>query len=286
MADLITLSEYKQFDTTTPSSDDTLLGYMISAASEAIVLYCNRTFTATDYDEVFDGTGYRTHLVYQFPLISVSRIATGVTAVMTVQNTATAASRATVRVTSTGLSLYSVASGSATTTAITFASATTLTALASAVSLVSGWTASVQGDYGTWASADLKAQQGAMNAKQAASLVIHTQDIQEFSVYAEEGEIDNPFGFTKGFQNWRIAYRAGFESIPEAIKQAAKEVVKATYSSRKLDPNLTSESLGVWSWTKAATQGVDNLSLTSKAALNYYRVIRVGKFKAVGGTWR
>lgn len=287
MADLITLAEYKQYDTTTPSSDDTFLSSLITGASDLVERHCNRTFASTSYDEVLDGTGYRLLELAHFPIISIDRVACNPRTVLTVRNTSTSVSRATVRVTSTGLTLVSVASAVTTTTALAFATYTTLSALATAVAAVSGWTATVQAGYETYPSADLRAVQGALNAKLTdAPLVLHTDELSDFAVIPETGELDRPACWYRGVGNFRIVYTANFASVPEDIKQACRELVKAGYNARRLDPGLVSQDLGAWKWTKVTDAAFGNLSLLARNALARYRIVRIPRFRQEGTTWR
>lgn len=281
MSDLITLAEYKQFDTNTPSTDDTLLGNLITGATDVIERHTNRTFQQASYDDVYDGNGLRLLILDHFPIISIDSIRSTPLNVMTVQNTSTAVSRATVRVTTTGVTLTSVTSAVTSTTPLLFATYTTLTALATAIGAVSGWTATVTTNYETYSSADLRAVQGSLNAKLTpAWLILHSQDINDFRVEEDTGVIDYPYVFHRGSGNWRVIYTANFAVVPESIKQACRELVHASYSSRRLDPGLVTQKLGTWDWTKVVDASFGNLSLPSREALARYRSVRVPRFKS------
>src|SRR4051794_24058184 len=160
--DLITLARAKQaIQSITDSSQDTLLQALITALSDAIEKYCNRYLVARNFDELYNGSGDRRLLLREYPVQAVDSVRYRPVTVLKIQNTDTATNqRATVAVTSTGLTLVRVASGVKTTDAsVTFAGSPTLTAVANAVNaLGGGWSAQAVGDatdYGKWPSADL-----------------------------------------------------------------------------------------------------------------------------------
>lgn len=280
---LITLTRAKEFIPNFPDDDDTVLTSILNASSELIEKWCNRTFASETYDQLYDGTGYRHLLLEVYPILSISRIATSPTEVIRISNAGSGVSRATVRVTSTGVVLTSVASAVTTTTTLTFATYTTLSALATAVSAVSGWTATATDPYSTWASADLRAVQGAFNAASSrqVGLIVHTDELSEYSLREDIGEVYNPYGFSRGYKNWRVVYTAGFTAVPEPIQQACAELAAATYNARNVNPNLQSESLGQYSYTVAAQKGFEQLSVTARRALELYRVRRVPQWEIV-----
>lgn len=286
MADLITLARAKEAIPNFPSADDTVLQHIVSACSGVIERYCNRVFEQATYDELYSGNGYPDLRLDHFPLISIARVAIEPTPVLRIRNTNTANSRATVRVTSTGLTLTSVASAVTTTTSLAFATYTTVSALATAVAAVSGWTATASSPHATWASADLRAIQGALNAvNEEASLFLHVRELSEFHANDTTAELFSRFGWPRGYRNVRVVYDAGFASVPEAIQQACAELCAHVYHGRGLNTNLQSESLGGYSYTMAASKGLESLSAAGKQALALYRVIRVPPFRQEGGAW-
>src|SRR5437667_7071087 len=104
MSDLITLSRAKLAIPDVPSADEPIVEALIDAASEAISLYCRRTFPLTSWDEITSGRCDGKLALKQFPIVTVSRIAVAERAALLVVNDDAATNqRATVRVTSTGL---------------------------------------------------------------------------------------------------------------------------------------------------------------------------------------
>src|SRR5262245_11346917 len=170
MSDLITTAraKYNLNNLTTTAAEDTTLAALVMACSKAIRKFCGREFDSQQFDELYHGNGHHRLLLRQFPIISVARVAYAPTTVLRIRNTSSANQRATVAVTSTGLSLTRVASGtSSTDTSVTWAGNATLTAVATAVNaLGNGWTATVADtSFNLRASADLRSVQGALDTK-------------------------------------------------------------------------------------------------------------------------
>ena len=250
MADLITSAYAKRRinqDSFTSGEDDTI-DELIAAVSKAIQRYCRREFDSQTFDQLYNGTNDCILPLREFPIISVARVAYGPATVLTVTNTSASNQRATVAVTSTGLSLVRVASGVASTSTPTFAANVTLSALAAAINaLGNGWAASVPAGYGDHASADLRATQGAFNAKNvSAELRLHTHELTAYEVDAEKGWLirgysdpdfeDQGAVWYGGWNYYRVIYTAGFATVPEDVQQAAAEWVAALFWQTKDNP--------------------------------------------------
>ena len=111
--DLITLARAKQdIQSITDTSQDTLLAALITAYSDAIEKYCRRRFVSQSYDELYNGNGDRRLLLREYPIQSVQSVRyRPVTVLKIINNNTAAIQRTTVQVTSTGITLISVASG-------------------------------------------------------------------------------------------------------------------------------------------------------------------------------
>lgn len=248
MADLITRarSKYNLNNLSTTSDEDTTLDALIAACSKAIRRFCRREFDSQQFDELYTGNGDRLQL-REFPLISVARVAYEPSAVLRITNTSASNQRATVAVTSTGLTLVRVASGVVSTdTSITFAGNVTLSALATAVNaLGNGWSASVtDSSFNNRASADLRVIQGAWNAKDVnAELKIHLSELSVYEVDDRRGWLLRPGGWGGGENYWRIIYTAGFTTVPDDVQEACAEWVATLFWQTKRDPGLSHESV-------------------------------------------
>jgi hypothetical protein len=254
------------------SNQDTLLGVLITAVSDAIEKWCRRRFLSQAYDELYNGTGDRRLLLRQYPVQSVQSVRYRPVTVLKVTNTVAANVQARVSVSSTGLTLVRVNNGVKTTdTSVTFAGNATLTAVAAAVNaLGNGWSAQVVGDatnYGSWPSADLywansygdplegsgiQSAQGALQcvAGSFAELKMHTYELQGYQWDARgwllraipytDPELLHPedLVFPTGINNFRIQYTAGYSTVPEAVQEACAEWVAALYYEASRDPAL------------------------------------------------
>lgn len=266
--DLITLARAKQnIQSITDSSQDTLLGTLITAVSEAIEKYCRRYFVSASFDELYNGNGDRRLILRQYPIQSVKSVRyRPVTVLKIINNSTSVNQQARVQVTSTGLTLTRVASGVTTTDASsTYAGFPTLQGLANNINgLGNGWSAQVvgdsSGDYGLWPSADLyvppsygdgTTSQGNLTARgQYAELKLHTYELAGFQ-YDPRGWLLRAIPYTDpellhpedliwpvGISNFRVQYTAGYTTVPEAVQEAAAEWVAALYNVTLRDPGL------------------------------------------------
>ena len=138
MADLITSAraKYNLNNMTTTSAEDTTIAALVTACSKAIKKFCGREFDSQQFDELYPGNGYTRSPAAAVP--GHQRGPRGVRADdgaahqehVGVQSTRRSA------VTSSGLSLTRVASGtSSTDTSVTWAGNATLSAVATAVNV-------------------------------------------------------------------------------------------------------------------------------------------------------
>ncbi len=268
--DLITLA--RAYQNLQGQSNDTLVGTLITAVSDAIEKYCRRRFVSTAYDELYNGTGDRRLLLRQYPVQSVQSVRYRPVTVLKVTNTDPANVQARVSVTSAGLKLTRVSAGvGSTDTSCTFAGSPTLTQLAAAVTALGhGWSAQAVGDstnYGAWPSADLywpnaygdplegsgvRESQGALQcvAGSFAELKMHTYELQGYQWDARgwllraipytDPELLHPedLVFPTGINNFRVQYTAGYTTVPEAVQEACAEWVADQYWVCQRDPAL------------------------------------------------
>jgi hypothetical protein len=161
-------------------------------------------------------------------------------AVLTVRNSSSTNQRATVAAGSSGLTLVRVASGtSSSDTSVTWAGNTTLQAVKNAVNaLGNGWSASIpDSTYSLWPSADLRAVQGALNAKDNdAPLRLHVDEVSDFEADAARGWLMRSCGWEPGQDNYRVIYTAGYSTIPEDVQEACAQWAAALYWQTKANP--------------------------------------------------
>jgi len=248
---LITLARAKRAFAVAPTEYDTTLQELIYAVSAAIQAHCHRSFASATHDELYDGPGDFTMLLNQYPIIDVIRVSSLPSAVMTVQNADDGTnSRASVRVTSTGVTLLRAASGVETENTVTFAEAVTLTALVDAiVALGSGWSAEVSADYANSASADLLPMGARSCLGGWVGIDAMTTELTVDGQDAFIGIVSVTEGFSAGRQNVRVKYTAGYATVPEDVQLACALAVADNFHRLERDGSLTSERLGDYSWS-------------------------------------
>jgi hypothetical protein len=253
------------------SGQDTLVGTLITAYSDAIEKYCRRYFVSRFFDELYNGNGDRRLLLRQYPVQIVQSVRyRPVTVLKIINNNPALNQQARAQVTATGLQLSRTASGVAITeTLITWAGNVTLNAVAAAVNaLGNGWAAQIvgdpgapgPGDYGLWPSADLylppsygdgTTSQGALGARNAyAEIKMHTYELQGWQLdprgwllraipYADP-ELLHPEDliWPVGVNNFRVQYTSGYTTIPEAVQEACARWVSYGYWECQRDPSL------------------------------------------------
>jgi hypothetical protein len=261
----------------TDNTQDTLLGVLIGAYSDAIQKWCRRDFFVRQYDELYDGNGDRRLLLRQYPIQAVTSVRyRPVTVLKVINNNTSQNQQARIQVTATGIQLQRVASGVLINeTPLTYASNATLQAMATAITaLGNGWSAQVvgdagqgggQGDYGLWPSQDLYVppsfgdgvtSQGFLMTRGAyAELKMHTYELQGYqwdprgwllrAIPYTDPELLHPEDliWPVGINNFRIQYTAGYATIPEAVQEACAVWVSMAYYQTQRDPSIASQNI-------------------------------------------
>lgn len=264
------------------SADIGVMSAIVNGVSSFVEKYCNRTFGVTSYDELYHGTGDVNLLLNAYPVVAIDRVLYNPINVFQIRMTDQAASRATFALSATALTLTKVSGGVTTTRTLTLATYATLADLQTAVNVYSadGWAALALGVYATFPVADFKGpQNGDCRWQGAGYLKLHAYPLPSFEINPAIGEIVSPFGFQRGYNNFRVVYTAGFASIPPEIQQATAELAALTYKGRGINNNLQSETLGQYSYTVAAERSLKNLSATAMLALNQYKNNRIVRFR-------
>jgi hypothetical protein len=252
----------------TPTATDNLvLDTLIAAASSAICKFCQRSFVAQNYDELYNGNGLRRLFLRRFPILAVTAVRyRPVTVLKIINNDQVTNQMARVQVTATGLFLTRTASGVMSTTTLTYAGNVTLQALATAITaLGNGWSAQVvgssSGDYGLWPAQDLYVQptfgdgltsQGSLTARgQFAELKMHTVELAGYqfdprgwllrAIPYTDPELLHPEDliWPTGIGNFRVQYTAGFVNVPDDVQEACAQWTVALFWQTKRDPGLS-----------------------------------------------
>lgn len=266
--------------------DDSVVQEVLDSCSTFVDTYCNRppgSFVTTTLDELYDGTGDSLLHTRAAPIQSLSRVATISQPCLSIQNNdSSMGCRATVSVTSTGVTTVKIKSAVTTTNSYLFATYPTVSTLSAAIH-ASGdnWTSFVQGGYGEWSSADIRATQGAFGCRVVtAYLYIHSWDIPAYRVREDIGEIFCPGGFWRGVDNYRIAGVYGYTDFPDDLAQALAELVAQCFYIREVNSNLQSESIGASSYSRFTLKAFEGLSDAARQTLNSYKRRIVPKFSS------
>lgn len=300
---LITLARATELVPNFSSSDNTVMTDIVNAASDCVERYCNRRFALTTYDELLDGTGDYNIFVSNYPITALLRVAYNPIQVMSIRNTDTGCARATFRIDGTSASpplpnvLYLVSMKNGVETAIninlqtgatsvdgvagTTFTMVTLDNLATAINSFAGWAAGAMGIFTSWRVDDIRPPQGANECRWFgnAYLKLHSWNLADYEQNPDVGEIVSPQGFTFGYRNYRIIYTAGYSTIPEPVQQAVADLAVAVYVNRGVNPNLTAENLGGYSYSQITEKTFHQLDLISRYSLPLYKSYRVAKYK-------
>ena len=243
--------------------------------------FTRRKLLSATYDILLPGTSTKSLYLPEYPVTKVEVRSDRLPALQIINDTATAQS-ALVEVVDTGLSLSLTDNGTTVSTLLSWVERPTIGSLAAAVNaLGSGWRAILSPRFATWASADLKPYKGVRSARQlTVSLSPHWMWLSDFRTNEATGELIRETGWWGGPWSYRVAYTAGYPTLPDDLALAAVELAGATHSALRTDPNLLSESLGQYSYTRATLLGWDAISLVSRQAVQSYRRTSVPYFKA------
>lgn len=265
MADLTNINKFKRYARVSLSdnTDNKLINEMIDAASAYIETLTDRKFGAADYREWHDGDGQADLALRQRPIIYVDRIAYGQEDAIDVTYSGPHI-RATVQVYEDGIRLRSMAAdGTTAANNLTFTDHPSLSTMAAAITAVSNWTGTQQGDDA--ASNTLHPMGGQKALSRTVTLTRPDEDEDDYRLDRAVGVVRfDGMQIGSGFRNYLVEYRAGYETIPDDIEQACNELVLRLYNEGKRDPNLQSESLGDYSYTLSSVEAVSDSSIIDR----------------------
>lgn len=254
------------------ASADVLLTELINQVSLEIERVTGRQFAARDYREWLNGANQRELVLPHFPVQQMTRIAWGAAQAMSVSyNGAGIRANASVykspeSADAGGLRLVTVSTaGVKTATNLSFATYGSVTALATAVNLISGWSATTVTNVPT---GDL-VPSGGEDAR-GRSVFFNYPDVDEYaySVDYERGLVQfdrygsgawpfachgqgvgvsgwrEPAAMPRGFQHVLVEWRAGYETIPADVQGVANYLVADAYFDAQLGKGVTEVKLG------------------------------------------
>lgn len=257
------------------SSSDTLLTEIINGVSSEIERITGRRFKARDWRVWINGSEQRQVTLPYWPVQHMTRVAFGVANALSVTFAAGSGIRANASVYKSpesadagGLRLVSVdSSGVPTATSLSFATYRSVSALATAVNLISGWTATTITNV---PSLDLHASGGEDALGRTVTLTYPDRDDYGYSIDYEAGILTfargdwwctgyrgghaggpegvsgwyGPMTMPRQFQGASIEYRAGYETIPDDVKLVATELVFDNFYDAQFGNGATELKLG------------------------------------------
>ena len=276
----ITISDVKTYLGISASTYDTQLTALVAQTQAAAENYCECKFDQADYVRYLNGTKSEQLYLPHVPvngLVYVSRIAIGKQTALNVSYSGSD-SQAQVRVNrtsntnETAISVTLTSSTAGATTILT-ADQATLSAMATAISAVSGWSATVAHTDTSYPSIDL-VPVGGIDAKSAQACLQVPYDLGWFgNDYTEQGEsLYKSCGWGKGNQHIRVDYRAGYTSsggidYPTELKLALIQLTASAFRLATRDTSVQSETIGDYSYTNSTSSSTSSSSMSSEPAI-------------------
>ena len=254
LTSLATAKEYLRIAAAVTDNDD-LITNSINRASAQVETIANRRFLTRDYADWFDGNGEHAMYLDHWPVMAVTRVASGRLDVLGVWCSSTSMTHASVRVTSASLILVHTDSTGSTTTTLSFATYTTIATLLSQINATgSGW-AGLDAGYGTYLTADLAQTPALFCLNVYADLPHPAQALNNYLWDEDSGRLHYSGGFSLGVQNIYIEYTGGYSTIPYDLEQACLMLIASYYFGTRRDPGLSSEKLGDYAWAAKGSDG-------------------------------
>ncbi len=266
MANLITVEDLKQYMGITETDADDALAVIVAGASAWAISHTRMNHLAASYRHHLCGRGTAYLWVHERPIQHVISVRSPNTVAAIKARYSGAANMATVEVVDgTSLRLVTSASGTQSVNTLAFPTYSTLTSLHGAIEAVADWEAEVQtSDQDHQESIELLPMQNG-NAR-GEWLTLETTDDLDTDFAWTDSRLTRARGgaWSEGWRNWTVRYHAGYgtvgsnnadniSSLPDDLKLAVKELAKLLYMSRADNPDIRSERLESYSFTKAAS---------------------------------
>jgi hypothetical protein len=296
------------------SSQIPYLQWLISVASDMIEQYCNRHFIARDYDEIYDGNGFGSLVLRNFPVNRVDRLSLNPRPALSIKNVNTSTvQRASVQLhmggksihqkdiplVGTGIRLQTTSLGVVSSPVIVpFASCPTIQDVATYINGIGGgWVATATPPFGKYPAVDLRAPQGSLDAANSrqAKLNVYTQDSTSYTFDPNTGEInfggEDTYGPLENFGPYffidpdpfvlrgpaaiRVMYNAGFDTVPDAVQYACALSVQKLFDEANTSRIFEREKLGDYEYQlRKQSLGMSGLPEAATQILNLYRDFR------------
>jgi hypothetical protein len=221
----------------------------VAAANDAIERYIGMTVAATDHADWVDGNGSQYLTLDNAPLIYVRRVCKGSQVALEISNTSGDFEFATVAVTDDTMTLTVVGGANAGTETLTLSDYDTMALLRTAIlALSKGWAVEIEEEEQPKSIRPLA--YGPVTSSTDSMAIEAAYDNDSATIEdKEEGTLAG--SFAAGHMNIYVDYRAGYETMPEALVDIANKVTASMLQRAKRDMALSSEKLGDYSWTAA-----------------------------------
>lgn len=263
-----------------PAADPNTLSLLIAACSRTVERYCRRSFAQADYDELLTTNGGSEFLfVTNPPITSVAAVRSQRMPAVWITCT-DPCQAATVNIGADRLTLTKIKDGTTTPQDFLWTIYPTLGVLTAAVNTYGqGFSATCSPQFVGWQSADLRPEAGAQSARGIqATLNVYWWYHGDYAFTPATGEIRIPGGTPAGYQSVRVQYRGGYADIPDDLQQAVCELIQNTLASAGANPLMQSETLGAYSYTRAADNSLSTLSWASRQTINSYKRVSVPRW--------
>lgn len=239
-----TLPDAKLFLGVTGTSFDAILEQCIDRASAWVDRHCGRTFKAARYYEFRDGGTDRVALRNP-PIQAVYFASVTKESVLSVASTTSTDITASVSVVNGELQLTRrTSAGVETRTAISLDTNDSVSELATAVSAIAGFTATVVKN----APSRYLSRCAGRDVRLGAFLVEgYTNFFADYKLDEDSGIVYGPT--LASYRSFFIDYRGGYETIPADVEQATLMLVGKFFRDRTRDSSVASESLGGYSYS-------------------------------------
>jgi hypothetical protein len=242
-----------------------LLELIVQQSVDAVETELNRELYSTSYTELIDYPQEGRILKLRHPKVSlVSFVGTEIDDGLTVKYTGSD-TNATVEVTGSSVILRSRAGATTTTSTINFSDQATTTAMATAISVVAGWTGTVRNN----GPSGYLIRTGVRDVKDTEQTLEAWNDaIDEYEVDYDAGIIEFPWppsslglgggGFrpflgTRRRPRLYVEYTAGYDTLPFDIEAVILGVAKDALETAISDTGLLGETLGDYSYSQSVT---------------------------------
>ena len=280
--DLAVLSDVKAYMGITTTSDNTLLDMLIDQASNIIKNELGTDVCATTYtNEVYSGDGTNTLMLDNYPIIEIISANDDKQDAMYIKNTNATNTHATVQVTSDKVVLRKTAAGVQTTNNIMRSDYATLTLMNDAVTAVTDWSGTITAAYSAYPVSELLQMPG-KNAQNNTAVHLYVPDLTEGDYEIQNvnrAVLYNPYYWSSGYNNVFVTYRAGWETIPDAIQSVCQQLVKLLYDQRSISAGYKKEKIGDYEYELQDSMNISTKGTISLQSLSPTLYLKIMPYK-------